>query len=182
MSFNSVTEIFDEIDRTRGRLLQTVESLNDDQQGFRPAPDKWSIAQLCEHLSIVEGNVAGLVARLLGKVEESGQTRTDADAFAPVTIEEHVEQTRAVKLNAPESVRPGDSRPLAESLASLRDSRAALHALRPRLERIDGHAARFPHPAWGPLNLYQWLLFIAAHEERHIIQIEALKETMNAEH
>jgi hypothetical protein len=180
MNYNSVSEIFDEIDRTRARLLQTVEGLSDEQQGFRPAPEKWSVAQLCEHLSIVEGNVVRLAERLLGKAEESGRARADGEPFAPVSIEESVEQTRAVKLNAPESVRPGDSRPLADSLAAMRSTRAALHALRPRLERVDGHAARVPHPTWGPLNLYQWLLFIGAHEERHIAQIEALTETMNA--
>jgi uncharacterized damage-inducible protein DinB len=180
MNYNSVSEIFDEIDRTRGRLFQAVEGLSDEQQGFRPAPEKWSAAQLCDHLSIVEGNVTGLLGRLLAKTEESGQARSSEDAFAPVSIEEFVEQTRAVKLNAPESIRPADSRPLAESLAALSDSRSALHALRPRLEQVDGHAARFPHPAWGPLNLYQWLLFIGAHEERHIAQIEALKQAMDA--
>jgi hypothetical protein len=88
---------------------------------------------------------------------------------------------RCAKINAPESARPADSRPVAESLAALRDSRAALHALRPRLERLDAHALRFPHPAWGPLNLYQWLLFVGAHEARHLAQIEALKESMNSE-
>jgi uncharacterized damage-inducible protein DinB len=180
MDFNSVSEIFDHIDGTRERLLRAVEGLNDEQQGFRPAPDRWSVAQLCEHLSIVEGNVARLLSKVLGKAEESGAPRADGVAFAPVSIEEFVERTRDVKLDAPESVRPGDERPLADSLAALEGSRSALHALRPRIERADGHALRFPHPAWGPLNLYQWLLFVAAHESRHLAQIEALKEMMNA--
>jgi uncharacterized damage-inducible protein DinB len=180
MSYNSVSEIFDEIDGTRARLLQSVEGLSDEQHGFRPRPDKWSVAQLCDHLSIVEGNVLKVLNKVLGKAEESGTPRADGASFDPVSIEEHAERTRSVKLDAPEGVRPADSRPLAESLAALSESRAALHALRPRLERFDGHALRFPHPAWGPLNLYQWLLFIGAHEGRHIAQIEALKESMNA--
>jgi uncharacterized damage-inducible protein DinB len=179
MDFNSVSEIYDHLDATRERLLRSVEGLNDGQQGFRPAPDRWSVAQLCEHLSIVEGNVARLLTKVLGKAEESGATRDDAAPFAPVSVEEFAARTRDVKLEAPESVRPTDSRPLADSLDALRDSRAALHALRPRIERADGHALRFPHPSWGPLNLYQWLLFVAAHESRHLAQIEALKEMMN---
>ena len=165
----------------RGRLVRAVEGLSEEQQRFRPAPDRWSVAQLCEHLSIVEGNVAALLGKVLGKAEESGAaTRADGAAFAPVSIAEFVERTRDVKLNAPESVRPGESRPLAESLAALDTSRSALRALRPRAERADGHALRFPHPVWGPLNLYQWLLFVGAHESRHLAQIEALKELMNA--
>ncbi|MDT7690272.1 MAG: hypothetical protein QOJ70_1726 [Acidobacteriota bacterium] len=181
MSYNSVSEIFNEIDGTRARLLQSVEGLSDEQHGFRPTPDKWSVAQLCDHLSIVEGNVLKVLNKMLGKAEETpGAQRANGAAFEPVSIEEHAERARGVKLEAPEAVRPSDSRPLAESLAALGDSRTALHALRPQLERFDGHALRFPHPAWGPLNLYQWLLFIGAHEARHIAQIEALKEDMNA--
>jgi len=181
-SYNSASEIYDEIDRTRARLFQTVEGLTAEQQGFRPAPDRWSVAQLCDHLSIVEAGVLKVLGKVLAKAEESGAPPPPSDApFAPVSIEEFVERTRGVKIDAPESARPADSRPVAESLAALRDSRAALHALRPRLERLDAHALRFPHPAWGPLNLYQWLLFVGAHEARHLAQIEALKEAMNAE-
>ena len=154
--------------------------MSEEQQGFRPAPDRWSAAQLCEHLAMVEGNVVRLLGKLLGKAEESGASRAEGAAFDPVSIEEFVERTRSVKLEAPESIRPGDAPVLADSLARLRDSRAALHELRPRIERADGHPLRFPHPVWGPLNLYQWLLFIGAHESRHLAQIEALKETMNA--
>ena len=177
-SYNDASEIFDEIDRTRARLFESVEGLTAEQQGFRPAPDRWSVAQLCDHLSIVEGNVLKLLGKVLAKAEESGAPPRDGAAFAPVSIEEFAERTRGVKLDAPEAVRPADSRPVAESLAALRDSRAALHALRPRLERLDAHALRFPHPAWGPLNLYQWLLFVGAHEDRHLAQIEALKQAM----
>lgn len=181
MDFGSVGEIFEHLDGTRQRLLRAVEGLTDEQQRFRPAPGRWSAAQLCEHLSIVEGNVTALLSKLLGKAEESGALRAEGAPFEPVSVEEFVERTRGVKIEAPERLRPADSTPLADALAHLRDSREALSALRPRVERADGHALRFPHPAWGPLNLYQWLLFVAAHEARHLAQIEALKEAMRAE-
>ena len=180
MDFNSVSEIFDHIDRTRGRLLRAVEGLSEEQQGFRPAPNRWSVAQLCEHLSIVEGSVAGMLGKALGRAEAAGTLRAEGAPFTPVSIAELAARTRDVKINSPESVRPTGTRSLADSLAALRESRAALHALRPRLEGVDGHALTFPHPAGGQLNVYQWLLFVGAHEDRHLAQIEALKETMNA--
>jgi hypothetical protein len=180
MDFNSVPEIYEQIDGARARLFAAVEGLSEEQQAFRPAPDRWSVAELVEHLSIVEGNVAALLGRLLGKAEESGEAPVTPDAFGPVSIEEFVEQARVVKYEAPERIRP-TGLPLADSLARLEESRAALHALRPRIERADGRALRFPHPAWGPLDLYQWLLFVGAHEDRHLAQIEVLKETMKSE-
>lgn len=181
MSYDSVSEIFNEIDRTRASLLRTAEGLTDEQLAFRPSSDKWSIAQLFDHLSIVEGSVLRVIRRVLANAEESAPPRAEGAPFEPVSVEEFVERTRAVKIDAPGGVRPADSRPLVDSVRALSDSRAALHALRPRLERADGHAVSFPHPAWGPLNLYQWLLFVGAHEARHIAQIEALKEAMNSE-
>ena len=178
MDFRSVPEIYEHIDRTRARLFDAVEGLSDEQQTFTPAPDRWSVAQLVEHLSIVEGNVVALLGKLLGKAEEAGAPSPSPDLFAdPVSIEEFVERARGVKLEAPERIRP-TGLSLADSLARLKESRAALHALRPRVERADGRALRFPHPAWGPLDLYQWLLFIGAHEDRHLAQIEALKQSM----
>ena len=180
MTYNSVAEIFEDIDSTRARLLRSVEGLSAEQHGFRPTPDRWSVAEMVEHLSMVERSVARLVGSLLRKAEESGGAREPGAPFAPVSIAEFVEQTSTRKLDAPESARPTGA-PLADSLASLRDSRAALHALRPRVERAGGAEVRFPHPAWGPINLYQWLLFVGAHEARHLAQINALKETMNAE-
>lgn len=133
---------------------------------------------MVEHLSIVEGNVAKLLDKLLVKAEESNADAAAPGAFEPVSIEEFVERSRSVKFEAPERIRPTGTLPLADSLARLRESRAALHTLRPRVERADGRAIRFTHPTWGSLDLYQWLLFVGAHEDRHLSQIEALKQTM----
>lgn len=162
----------------RARLLAAVEGLSEEQQRYSPAPDRWSAAQLVEHLAIVEGNVVTLVGKLLAKAEETGEAVAAAEPFAPVSIEEFVERSRTAKYEAPERIRP-TGLALADALARLRDSRAALHSLRPRIERTDGRALRFPHPAWGPLDLYQWLLFVGAHEDRHRAQLETLKQTMN---
>jgi len=179
MTYNSVAEIFDDIDRTRETLSLAVAGLSAGQQGFRPSPERWSVAGIVEHLAIVEGRVVKLVSTLLDKAEQDGHTR-DADApFAPVSIEEQVELTREQKVAAPEQMLPAGAS-LADSLDSLRSTRAALHALRPRVERVDGARLRFPHPAWGAINLYQWLAFLGAHDERHLAQINALKETMGA--
>ena len=150
------------------------------QQSFKPAADRWSAAELVEHLSIVERNVIRLLEKLLGEVGEPGASSSSSpsDLLAdPVSIEEFVERSLVVKYEAPERIRPAGL-PLADSLARLRDSRATLHALRPRIDRADGRALSSPHPAWGPLDLYQWLLFVGAHEDRHLAQLEALKETM----
>ncbi len=177
--YNSVAEIYDDLDDTRARLVGAVEPLTAEQQGFHPSPERWSAAEIVEHLSIVEGRVARLLDKLLGKLGPEA-ARAEGSPFEPITIAQFVERSLTEKYAAPDEIRPKGV-PLSDSLGRLRDSRAALRDLRERVECIDGTRARFPHPVWGPLDLYQWLAFVGAHERRHLAQIEALKETMNAE-
>jgi hypothetical protein len=178
-TYNSVAEIYEDIDDTRARLVGAVEHLTDEEQGFRPSPEKWTVAEIVEHLSVVEGRVARMLGVMLTKLG-SEAARAEGSHFEPVSITEFVERSRTEKYTAPEEILPKGA-PLSDSLARLRDSRAALRDLRERAERIDGTHARFPHPVWGPLDLYQWLAFVGAHEQRHLYQIEALKRTMDAE-
>jgi hypothetical protein len=180
MNYNSVAEIYEDIDGKRASLLRGVEGLSDEQQAFRALPGKWSVAEIVEHLSMVEGSVARLLGSLLGKAEVAGHARAAGAPFAPVSIAVFVEQSRTQKYNAPASAHPSGAM-LAESVRRLRETRAGLHALRPRFESVDGAAVRFPHPVFGPLDLYQWLAFLGAHDARHLAQIDALKETMNSE-
>lgn len=177
--YNSVAEIYEEIDDTRARLVGAVEELTDEQLAFRPSPEKWSVAELVEHLSITERRVARMLGALLSKLGPEAE-RAEGSTFEPVTVAEFVERASREKYTAPEEIRPTGA-PLTDSLARLRDSRAAILDMRPRVERVDGTRARFPHPSWGPLDLYQWLAFIGHHEQRHLAQIEALKQTMNDE-
>ena len=179
MIYNSIEEIYGALEATRARLVASVEGLGDGREHFRPAPGRWSVAEIMEHLAAAEASSLKLFDRLLQKAEAECRTRAAGDPFAPVSIAEHQERSRREKYQSPEAIRPKGDATLADSLKSLRASLDALHALRPRIERADCSDLRFPHPAFGPLNLYQWLLFTAAHEERHRAQIEALKEEMN---
>ena len=54
----------------------------------------------------------------------------------------------------------------------MRQTREELHGLAPRIEAIDLSGSAYPHPAFGPLNFYQWLAFIGVHDDRHLGQIE----------
>jgi uncharacterized damage-inducible protein DinB len=178
MLYHSVTEILDSIDTTREQIYRRVAGLNQSQENFRPSPEAWTVAEIAEHLSIIEQQMVQLIQMMLKKTEAAGIMRPDADSarIAPVCIDEWVEQSKTQKYVAPETVRPGGNLSVADSLARLRETRAALHNLRPRIEQIDGTVAQFKHPFMGMLNIYQWLLFIGAHEQRHLDQIDRLMQ------
>lgn len=195
MIYQSIADIYAANDTVRRQLTERVENLSEAQQTFRPAEGAWSIAEIVDHLSIIERNMVQLIGRLLKQSEgaaaernagdggDKGGDKSDGDVqnaaaiappFRPFSLDSYVEQIRDVKLTAPERVRPGGSVTLADALAALGRTRAEIEGMRPRLEAADLGAATYPHPAFGELNTAQWLAFIGEHEARHLRQIENL--------
>ncbi|MGH9944334.1 MAG: DinB family protein [Pyrinomonadaceae bacterium] len=179
MNYNTVADIYASIDETRGRFVARVETLSEAEQNFRPAEGHWSVAEIVEHLSLIEGGLTQLMGMMLNKIESAAgpPPETRHVEMAPFTLAHFIEQAREEKYQAPEIARPRGGVAIADSLARMKDSRQRLHALRPRVEARDLSAALYPHPAFGPLNLYQWLAFIGIHEARHLGQIERLLKT-----
>jgi hypothetical protein len=123
------------------------------------------------------------MSKILDKVEAEGGAAAASDGAAVratplVDLNAHTERM-AQKFESPEMARPKGGVPLADSLARLEASSEAIRSLRPRVERLDLSATRFPHPAFGPLDLYQWLAVLGLHEERHRRQIEALRDSIS---
>ena len=59
-----------------------------------------------------------------------------------------------------------------ESLRSLEQSRKQLMATLIASTDVDLSAIKRPHPLLKDLDMYQWALFVAQHEERHRKQME----------
>jgi hypothetical protein len=175
MNYNSVAEIYDAIEETRERLGERLAGLTRAQENFRPEPGSWSIAEIVEHLAILEERLLGLITVMVSKAEKAGHQRPPEDtSFKPVTLEQIAERSRREKYVAPETAQPRGGVSINDSLARLRQSRATLRDLRPRLEATDLTSGHYPHPAFGPLDAYQWLAMIGLHEGRHLRQIESL--------
>jgi hypothetical protein len=144
------------------------------QESLRTAPGAWSVAEIAEHLAIIEERLSKLFPVMVTKAEAGGLRRTEEQPFQPVTVAGLVERSNREKYIAPETARPTGKVPLKDSLDRLERSRQAIRALQPRLEVLDLTDVTYPHPAFGQLSAYQWLIFIGLHEERHLRQIESL--------
>ncbi|HLG15750.1 MAG TPA: DinB family protein [Blastocatellia bacterium] len=171
MIYNSVAEILEAIEGTRSRIYERVEGLSDEQAKFRPSPEKWSVADLIEHLGMTEASLVVRISHVISEIEAATAQPGARFQMKPFSLDELTARARNEKFTAPERVRPR-GRSVAESIGGLRRSREKLPALRPRIEALDLSEARFPHPAFGPLNIYQWLAFIGLHEGRHLSQAE----------
>ncbi len=181
MAFQSLGEIFTSIDETRARFIERMGALGAGQETTRADAEAWSVAEIVEHLSLVEKQIVKLTTLMLMKAEAGGAQASADGRIEPLSFDKIIERSQREKYQAPETARPGGSVSIADSLSVMRSSREALHALRPRLETTNLASVSYPHPAFGPLNPYEWLVMIGFHEERHLRQIEAALASAKAD-
>ncbi|MGI8468886.1 MAG: DinB family protein [Pyrinomonadaceae bacterium] len=173
MTYNSVGEIFEAIDKTEEKLRRKVSNLTDEQANSRVGGEGWSVAEIVEHIGIVANGVVQITGKLLAQAESEG-VKSDGNFNPPLSFAEQSETVRDKKLAAPERVRPQSKQTIAESLLKLDEAQKSLTTLRPRVEAVDASRAKFPHPFFGDLNLYQWLVVAGLHKLRHLRQIETI--------
>jgi hypothetical protein len=175
MNYTGVAQIFETIDETRERLYQRVEGLTDEQANAHTHANAWSVTDIMEHLTIMEDRLARMMKVMLAKAEGvSVDSNGGTIEIKPFSLDRFIERSQGEKYVAPEAVRPSGTVHLPDLLARMRASREELRALQPRIEATDLSMATYSHPAFGPLNFYQWLAFIGLHEQRHLDQIESV--------
>lgn len=157
---------------TRAFLLSNLEGLSEAQWRFKPGVDRWSIAEIAEHIALAEDRIF----ETLGKVVESPPLPADRRPrlFDEAVIMAVTNRT-ARRFQAPEAIQPGGRFATREEL--LRE----LERLRERTLRfasetsVDLRAHAGELPVLGLIDAHQYLLFAGAHAERHTLQIEEVK-------
>ena len=156
---------------TRELVHRTVEGLSAAQLQYRSDPARWSIAENIEHIVIVE-------QRVLGGIEKTLQQPADPAKRSSLTDEKfHALISRVVEpLKAPEFVSPTSRWPFNELMREFDSTRKRTREF--AVTAADTYELRryfMPHPAWGDLDCYQWLMLLAGHVERHCTQCEGVK-------
>lgn len=176
-----LTELLKYLDERRTRLLAAVADVNPDVAEIRPREDAWSAAQIVAHLATVESSVARLVEKSVKWARENSVgVETSEDSVIGTLDSRDVASSRQ-KIMAPEALEPPPDSKLPTSLQALAASRVALRRALEEGDGLDLSAVKRPHRILGDLNLYEWGLFIAQHEERHTRQIAETIETVCAD-
>ena len=153
------------LSETRRRLLETVQSLSPAQLDYKSGPDRWSAAQIVEHLAIVEGFILIRTDATLKSPEPKPSAWQGRDDALIETI-----RNRESRVQASERVRPAGQLRHEELLRQFDAARGRVIDF---VATTNAPLRSFcsPHPLFGDLDCYQWLLFTAAHCERHHAQI-----------
>lgn len=162
---------------THDAFLKSIAGLSEKQWKFKPAPDRWSVAEVAEHIAVSESTIFGMVQ---GKVMTSPATpekRAEVAGKDEIILTKVPDRSR--KAQAPEFLKPTNRWATeAELTKAFEDSRkATMDYVRTTNDDLRDHFG--PHPLLGPLDAYQWILLISAHSERHTKQIEEVKADPN---
>lgn len=157
----------DNLYETRNDLVKEIALLSDDQFNSKPDKDKWSIAQICHHLVLVEESSIKAIAWGIKEIDSTQKERKEI----PLILD------RTKKINAPKIVEPAvEQFEVQQIIDLLNDSRKKLMAF---LSTIEDESIlkekSVKHPAFGELPLDQWIELIYLHEQRHIEQIKETK-------
>lgn len=167
----------DELSHVHSRLAESRDAMLDYCQTLpesawqRPGPDGgWSAVGVLEHVCLIE-------SRLLHSFHKQLTEPVEADWRALTAGKEARLAAAAVpkhKMQALETFHPTGALAPAELMAKFRAVRAELdgfvHKASEDGRPLKGHLR--PHPAFGPLNIHQWLLLLCHHSDRHLIQIK----------
>lgn len=162
----------DSLYETRNDLVKEITLLSDAQINRKPDMNKWSIAQVCHHLVLVEKATIKAISR--GLKEES--THEKHKKIHLVLLD------RTKKIQAPKIVEPNEEPfEVQQMIDMLSDSRKNLLDFISTIEDKSVLAEKsMRHPALGELPLDQWIEQIYLHEQRHIEQIKEIKLLLDA--
>jgi hypothetical protein len=153
-------------------FVRSFDGVSPDQWTFKPAPEIWSVGETAEHTAEVFRRAERLLTtRLLSMPlpAEPGTRVTDG-----LIVQAMFDRSR--RFPAPEMVLPKGR------WATQAELRSAFLASRNTLatwlgeQTADLRAFGVPHPVMGLLDGVQWLIFAAAHTERHTRQIVELRQ------
>src|SRR4029453_17757470 len=144
----SVSEAYASNDRMREKFKAFRGRLEDERRGSRAtSQDKWTIAEVVEHVSLVGAGITGLCAKLLSKAQAAGSASNGLIQLSDSFID-NGEKSMTQKWQAPERVRPTGTQTIAESFAMMDDTRGRLEELRPVFGKVRSNK-NFSHPCLG---------------------------------
>jgi hypothetical protein len=166
-----------QFETTRDNFLKSITGLSEKQWTFKPAPDRWSVAEVSEHITISESALLGLVQQRVMTSPAAPEKRAQVKGKDEI-IEQRVPD-RSHKAQAPEFLKPTGRWPTEADLTKAFQTERAATIDYVRTTNDDLRDHFFDHPVFGPLDGYQWLLLITTHSARHTAQIEEVKADPN---
>ncbi len=166
-----------ELETSEKVFLDATRGLSEVEWNFKPAPDRWSVAECSEHIGVTEEVVFTMITEKALKGPAEPQKR-ELDKMQDEAIISMV-LDRTTKFKAPEAIQPTRRWTTPEDITRhvLENRGKTLAFVNTTDQDLRNHF--MDHPVLKTLDTYQWMLLISAHMRRHTAQILELKADPN---
>ena len=170
------------LQQTRNGVVGATKGLSEAQWKFKPAPDRWSIAEIVEHMVLAQKLFLGPVREQLAKAPLATADR-DYKQVDAVVVNQIPD--RLTKFKAPEMLQPAGRWTSSQALDRSVKNYARLTEYLESTPDLRQHTLEAPplraasKGAYDSMDGYQWVLAAAAHVERHTKQILEVKAEDN---
>jgi len=164
----------DHLNKTRADLIAAVQGLSEAQLNFKPAPDRWSVLECVQHITLSSQGLFGLQQQTAKTPNDSNFKPSVTDSMFITMIED-----RSHKAQAPEPFKPIHSpyKNLEETLKAFNAGRDSLtNYVQTTKEDLRNHVANL---GFAKIDAYQVILMISAHTNRHTQQLNEVKADPN---
>lgn len=147
-------------------IAELLDGVTDEKANFKPAPDKWSILEVIEHLNITD------------KSSYIAMLRT---AEPPTAAELEEKERKFIEMSNMQLIAPTAATPVGK-FTTQAEALKVFYGTRKRIEDFAMEsdlqllATGFEHPRLGFLTRSQWLRFLAWHARHHAKQIGRILE------
>jgi len=162
------------LETTRKNIEEATKGLSEAQWNFKSGPDRWSVAQVMEHITLAEDYLRAFAENQVMKgpaAPDRDTKKIDAMVLAMIPDRSH-------KFQAPKELQPENhfGTPAA-TLKHFLEARAKTEAFLKDTPDLRDHT--MDSPMGQKLDAYEWILFIAAHSDRHTQQIKEVEADPN---
>jgi DinB superfamily len=162
------------LDAVHAELKTTISRVDPALLSRRPAESEWSVAEVIEHLCLVEGAV---MKGIKSKLAQPPVKVSFLKKFFPMRIV----SLRMKRLQAPQYVQPANELPPVDQLLEKFDAvraRTKELCIKEGPERLSQVCLK--HPYFGDMDGAAAVSMVAFHEQRHLKQIrETIKKLSN---
>ena len=159
---------------TRKMVLDLIAPLSEAQWTFKAGPERWSIAECAEHITETENLLRGLIQQNAKKlpVDEAKRTAQAAKIEASAKAVLTAMTDRSKTATAPGEIRPTGRYATKAALVAMLNERRDETIQYVETTEDDLRGRFFKMGPSREMDLYEMILMISGHSERHLLQMK----------
>jgi hypothetical protein len=172
-------EMLDLLDTTAKDFLALIDGVSEEQWRWKSSPDRWSVGECAEHVILSERMLyQTALDALKSPADPEWATKTDGKVDFLKKVMPNRNPGGAGGARAPQEIVPTGSLTRDEVVRRFNESRTEIRAFVAALDQpAKEHVVVHPFPVFGPLNAYDWLIYVPLHTIRHSRQIVEVQQT-----